>query len=761
MITKKMLGSMLSLLMCACLLSACSNPEKDKLKYYQKALQYIDQEKRPEAVIELQNAIQIDAKYGEAHYQLGLLYLKSGDPKKAFGELVRAADLSPENLDAHAKVALFYLLSGKREESRKQLDHILEKNPTYRDALALLANLELNEKKFTEALAALQKTGEELDKSDELQLIKGRIHAAQEQWGQAEEAFRKAIAINGESFANYKILLQLYDTRKDNEKAKKLLDEMLAKFPDNAEAHLLLAGFHRSAGNIEKAGEELNKVIAIDPKNPLHRLQLADFYQKTNNFQAADETLTKARADIPKNPDIIAALATLYFDQGKFDNAQPIFDELKKDHAGHGGTRLLEARFLLKGDKVRESLPILQSLNKDFPAWADPFFYLGMAHYSLGEVDLAQKAVAEAIQKNGGDSQYHTFMAQLFLAKSSFEDAKKEAAIAIKLKPNNLRSAIILSRALIGAKQYDQAVTILADMNKQVPGNPEILGNFALASLGAGDRTKAEGYLTDLLAIDPAHTQAIGLLINLKYRDNLPAAESFIRQQIAKVPADTRLYVLLGGILQSQKKDQEALAAFEKAQELNPENIQAVFASAKLLTKVGKSSEAMVKFNTMIQHSPKSIPGLMGMAALYEAEGNTSKAMEQYTKVLEIKGDNAQAANNLAWLIVSDPAGGDIGKALMLAMTAKQALPDDPNIADTLGWVHYHRASYSLAIAQFEFALQNRPDDPVITYHLALAQKGNQQLDESVKTLERLLARNVEFPERRKAETLLGELKNR
>ncbi len=761
MIAKNKLGWLLSLLMCVTLLFACSSPEKDKLKHYQRALQYIEQEKRPEAIIELKNAIQIDAKYGEARYQLGLLYLKSGEPKNAFNELLRAADLSPDNLDAHAKVAFFYLLSGKREESRKQLDYILGKDPTYRDALALLANLELGERKFAEALATLQKTGEELNTFDELQLIKGRIHAAQEQWGPAEEAFRKAIAINGESLINYKTLLHLYDTRKETEKAKKLLDEMLVKFPDNAEAHLLLAGFYRSGGNIEKAGEELMKVIEIDPKNPLFRLQLADYYQKTNNFNAAEETLTKARADIPKNPDITAALATLYFDQRKFDKAQPILDELKKDNTGHGGARLLEARFLMKEDKVRESLTILQGLNKDFPAWADPFFHIGMAHYSLGEVDLAQKAVAEAIQKNGADGQYHTLMAQLLLAKGSFEDAKKEAAIALKLKPNNLRSAIILSRALIGAKQYDQAAAILTDMRKQVPGNPEILGNSALASLGAGEPKKAEEYLTELLAIDPAHIQAIGMLISLRYKDNLAAAESFIRQQIAKAPADSRLYVLLGGILQSQKKDQESLAAYEKAQEISPENIQAVFASAKLLTKLGKSSEAMGKYSAMIQHSPKSIPGHMGMAALYEAEGNSAKAMEQYTKVLEIKGDTPQAANNLAWLMVSNPAGGDIGKALMLAMAAKQALPDDPNVADTLGWVHYHRGSYSLAIAQFELALQNRPDDPVITYHLALAQKGNNQVEESVKTLELLLARNVEFPDRKKAEVLLGELKNK
>ena len=84
----------------------------------------------------------------------------------------------------------------------------------------------------------------------------------------------------------------------------------------------------------------------------------------------------------------------------------------------------------------------------------------------------------------------------------------------------------------------------------------------------------------------------------------------------------------------------------------------------------------------------------------------------------------AAAANNLAWLLASEE-GSDLGEALRLAMQAKQAFPDQPHIADTLGWVHYKRKSYSLAITQFRQALDKRPDDPIIQYHLALALYGN------------------------------------
>ena len=197
----------LLLILCASLFSACSSPEKDKQTYYNNALEYIKNDNPEAAILELRSAIQLDAKYGEARYQLGLLYLKEGQAKKAFDELVRAADLLPDNLDANLKVAFFYLLSDKKEESRKRLDHILAKDPNYRDALALLAQLEFTEGNYDKALAALEKIGEELDKSAELQNLKGRIHVAQKQWDAAETAFQAAIAVDGANFTNYKTLL--------------------------------------------------------------------------------------------------------------------------------------------------------------------------------------------------------------------------------------------------------------------------------------------------------------------------------------------------------------------------------------------------------------------------------------------------------------------------------------------------------------------------------------------------------------------------
>ena len=73
-------------------MAACSkDPDVAKRDYVARADRYVKQNKLPEAVIEYQNAIKLDARYGEARFKLGDVYERQGDIAKAYREFVRAA----------------------------------------------------------------------------------------------------------------------------------------------------------------------------------------------------------------------------------------------------------------------------------------------------------------------------------------------------------------------------------------------------------------------------------------------------------------------------------------------------------------------------------------------------------------------------------------------------------------------------------------------------------------------------------------------
>ncbi len=404
-------------------------------------------------------------------------------------------------------------------------------------------------------------------------------------------------------------------------------------------------------------------------------------------------------------------------------------------------------------------MTLLQELNNDFPTWADPYFHLGFAHQSRGEVDLAKMAIGNAIKNDKNDSRYHTLLAQLYLTEGSFEDAEKEARISLSLT-RNVKAAIILGRSFIGAKDFNNGVKIFTDLNKQFPNNIEILDGFALALIGIEDFSKAEKTLLEIMAIDPGHNRALSLYLNLKYKNDTPGAIVFVQQQLQKSPDDFRLHFLLGNLLNKNGQKQEALLSYENAQKINPTSPGPYLAAAQLLSNMGEKDQAFAKYEEVLKQQPDSLSANMGLAALYEAQGDSKTAIEHYQTVLVSNEDFAPAANNLAWLIASEP-DGDLGKALQLIMVAKQAYPENANIADTLGWIHYKRESYSLAITQFKHALETAPDNPTIRYHLALALVGNEEPGEAINTLEELLRLDVDFADKDKAKELLAQLKQK
>ncbi len=699
---------LLFILLALLTLNGCSSSENDKVKRYNSALEYIEKGNKDAAILELRSAIQLDPKYSDARYKLGLLYLEKKEPKLAFGELLRAADLNPENIDANLKVAQMYFLARQPDSAKKYINTVLTKKPDNKEGIILQTNLFMAEKQYERALENLSKLGEEVDKSALLQNLKGQIFVLQNDFNAAEKCFVRATELDKASLIGYKNLLQLYQNSGRQDDAKKLLDQMLKNFPENPEPHLLLAGYYNGTNQPEKITQELKTVVNLAPDNARFNQLLADHYFKVGDFKNAIITLEEAQKKLPYNLDIQAQLATIYIETKDFDKAREINEKIKAKQADFGGAKLIDARFLQLEGKLRDSITILNNLNNDFPNWPEPYYFLGLTYFNLGDLELAAQSVGTAISKAKGVAKYHALMAQLFLMQKNFENARNEAIISLRLNPKNLRSAIILSQALVGAKDYDKAVAILSDINKQIPGNPEIIGNLVMASFSTHDIEKGKGLLEELLAIDPGNTQAVLLLIGLNYKNNFEGAINFIKDQIKKAPEDGRLYLILGRSYEQVNNSDEALAAYEKVKEINPKNPEAYLLSARLLKKMGRVDQALATYEDILAKQPNSLPAHMGLATLYEVEGKRDKATDQYETILKIDEKYAPAANNLSWIIATSE-NGDMGRALMLAMVAKQALPNDPHVADTLGFVHFKRQAYTLAVRLFKIHRKNQP----------------------------------------------------
>ena len=228
-------------------------------------------------------------------------------------------------------------------------------------------------------------------------------------------------------------------------------------------------------------------------------------------------------------------------------------------------------------------------------------------------------------------------------------------------------------------------------------------------------------------------------------------------QEIEEVPAlSAFIYNIKGELYLAQRKLPEAEAAFVAALEKNPDFLKPYYSLSKIYLSEGEHEKSIEQFKTILAKNPNQTQPHMLLGTIYEGQKQLDLAEKHYREALAINPDFAPAANNLAYLLSSQ--NRNIDEALALAKKAKEKLPDDPNVADTLGYLYLRKGLYDMAIGEFSDSLKKLPDNPTIHYHLGLAlhQKGNM---EGARTeLEKALSLNDKFEGADEARKLLEEM---
>jgi Tfp pilus assembly protein PilF len=169
-----------------------------------------------------------------------------------------------------------------------------------------------------------------------------------------------------------------------------------------------------------------------------------------------------------------------------------------------------------------------------------------------------------------------------------------------------------------------------------------------------------------------------------------------------------------------------------------------------------KLPEARANFEKVIERQPGSVAAHTIVAILYEMEGNPAEARKRYERVLQIDPTAAVAANNLAYAYAEE--GGNLDVALQLAQTAKQKLPEVPEITDTLGWVYYKKELPAMAVPMFEAAIAKSPENPIYRYHLGLAHLKAGDRRKARTALEYIVNNNPKAPEAEAARKALATM---
>ena len=174
----------------------CSrDPETLKREYLASGDAYVAQGKLNEAVIEYRNAIQQDARFGDARYKLAEVYTRLNELPNAMREYIRAADLLPDRADVQLKAGTMLLLAGQYDDAKARAEQALKVQPTSLDAHILLGHATAGLKDLDQAVTEIEKGIQENPEESRGYGTLGALQLARGNQAEAEKAFLEAVRL--------------------------------------------------------------------------------------------------------------------------------------------------------------------------------------------------------------------------------------------------------------------------------------------------------------------------------------------------------------------------------------------------------------------------------------------------------------------------------------------------------------------------------------------------------------------------------------
>jgi len=259
----------------------------------------------------------------------------------------------------------------------------------------------------------------------------------------------------------------------------------------------------------------------------------------------------------------------------------------------------------------------------------------------------------------------------------------------------------------------------------------------------------------EIEAVNPDAGMAlkIGAYVTMKETDK---AVEQARRIIEKYPNSARGYIVLASIYESQKEYGRAISELKNGIKVDSTNVQAIVALGNLYMVSKDFTQAMTAYDDACRKKPDFVPAIFAQGALFDQLGKKKEAVAKYRIVLEKSDSYVPALNNLAYLSAS--GYGSKEEALSLAISAFKKDPGNAGVMDTLGFALLKNNRLDDSKKVLEKAVKLLPDNPTVSFHLALAYKESGDKANALKMLQKALSLG-EFDDSKTAVSLVAELK--
>jgi tetratricopeptide (TPR) repeat protein len=543
-------------------------------------------------------------------------------------------------------------------------------------------------------------------------------------------ALRRVVAAKGDQYQAWETLARLVGGQRGHT-TDEVYRELLAKRPDDPQAHVLFVNHLLREGREAEAAEHLERAIEADLDDAVLWDQLLRVRIAEGRYADARQTVARMAEGHPDEPATRVAEARLAIAEGRYDDGIRTLAAVVEGHEEFEPLRLLALAHHRRGDD-REARAAMNRALAVVPR--PPLSVLRLdARIDHAAGDWA--GVLRNLQIVAGRGEELTPEERILGATALYETGRPRVGRAILEQmlaaPDAPPEAAIELARLESGRDPELAHRALSKAHARNPGSQELL--FALTEME-------------------------------RQRGQAAAALARLESIVAAGRATPRTLLLRAELLRDAGRLEEAEADGLRAFEANPELPGAADLLFQIYQAAGRLAEVRRSFEQAeamgVLHS--GARALLARFAL--ADGDTARARDLLEQVLRDRPRMREARRDLALVLAE--RGEDLDRALELARQAEASDDPRPDTVDAVGYVNLRAGHGAAALASFQRALdlaRERSDGREATYHyhagLALRDLGREA--QAIAAFEQALGRGA-FPEadsaRRELEAARGRV---
>lgn len=742
------------------------------------------------ALAKVNQALEINPKNIQGLILKGDLVLKKEGPKEALAYFESALQYSPENVTAMVKVAGVQFDLKRDDEALEKIEDVFSRIPNHPLASYLAAVIHARRNEADKARDYLENAGPALDKFPPALMLRGVINYSQKNYAQAIYHLSRLVEISPDHIVARRVLGASLLRQGDAEQAIKILKPVIEGGKADSIVYTLMGSAHMKLGKFEEGTSFFEKAVAEKPGESRLKAQLAMSKLVQGDTKAAELNLQEILEKDPNSRQASVFLTLIALREKNYDKALEGSDLVIKQMPENPTGYNFKGTAYMRSDKPLEARRLFNKALELKPEYHPARMNLALLEQKVGDLGAARKIYNDVLARNKNYVAAWVALAKISVREKDVKGGISSMDKAIAIAPKRIDLRVKLSELYLTEKDMDKANATARQIIQDFPDQAAGYEASGKINMMMGDISSAISNFHRLTALLGENSGAFRLLGQAQVRsgDIVNARKSLVRGLEAtekKGPllldlirlemsqrnyADAHAYVkdvyelqgdvwqvdvLEGRVFMGEEKFDKALEVFDlaKTKGATGANFSLLLANSYFSLKDGARGKGVL-FNWLREHDDDNVVRHALANKLLQEEARP-EAIREYATILKFNEADVLAMNNLAWLYSQTKQSG---KALTLAKSAYDKVPNNPSVADTYAWILIQKGDNKEGLEILQKAVSRAPDMMELRYHLAVALKGEGRASAARRELEMVVSSGEMFGGLDEAKALLQEL---